>query len=228
MAYRSAIFCYAIRKTAFRTQRLGIILYNIKPVFCGKRHNRLHIARLPVQMHRNNRPCSRRNCLFNAFGRNVESFTIYICKHGSEAEQPYDLGRSHIGKGRDYHLVAWPQPERHKGYLERIGSVGTRYHMPASELFRKIRGKPAHLRTVYKGGAVEDLRNTAVYLFLDFKILTVKVYHLYLHLFTTNPIRKDALPEAILRADGNLPLTLWVLHGVCRLLSVCSCAPQRF
>ena len=179
-------------------------------------------------MHRNNRPCPRRNCLFYALGRNVESFAIYVCKHGSESEQPYDFGRSHIGKGRDYHLVAGPQAECHKGYLERIGPVGTRYHMPASELFRKVGGKPAHLRTVYECRAVENLRNAAVYLILDFKILTVKVYHLYLHLFTTNPIRKDALPGAILRADGNLPSTLWALHGVCRLLSVCSCVLPRF
>ena len=107
----------SIRETIVRAQRLRVILNQIKPVLVSDSHERLHIRALPEKMNGDDRLGLAGNRALYQGRVNRECSRVHIHPNRDQPQQGDHLGRRHIGKGRDYHLVARAQVERHQSNL---------------------------------------------------------------------------------------------------------------
>jgi len=95
----------------------------------GDVHDRIHIDRMTVEMHRYDPLGPRRDLRLEQFGIQVEGTTVIVHKNRGGAATPHRIGAGDIGQVRDQNLIAWPQVQSHKGQVQGRGPVVDGYGM---------------------------------------------------------------------------------------------------
>ena len=175
-----------------RALRLGRVLDQRQAVLPGQLQQGIHVGRLPVDMHRHDRPGLLRDPFLHLFGIEGEVPRIDVGQDRTRPGLQDRLHRGAEGMRRGDHLVARSDSRADQRQLERIRPVAHpdavgRPAVPGVRLFERFHLGAEDERTAFDhpGQGRVDLR-------LDLPVLNRQIVHGYAHLrFPFHPVHRS-------------------------------------
>jgi hypothetical protein len=100
-------------------QGAGGVLQHGQPVLTGELQARAQVRGQPEQVHRHDRPRSRRQVALEVDRLDVVGVGLHVDEHGHRTLLDHDVGRRREGEVGHEHLVAGADAERHQGQVHR-------------------------------------------------------------------------------------------------------------
>ena len=146
----------------------------------GKGHKVFHGHTLAVEVYRHDGLGARTQCTADLVQVQCKGVGVYVHEDWSKAQQGYDFGRRHVGKGGRNDFVSGLEAQGHKGDLQGVGPVGARNGVHSlAEVGTEFAGECRHVRALNVGGLVARAEQSLVQFGLDARVLTDKVDHGY-------------------------------------------------
>ena len=108
-----------------RADGLGGVLDHVQAVALGDLTDGVHVGTLAEEMHRNDRPGERRDCVFDLLRVDVERPRIDINEHGLRAQPPDGAGRGEEREARHDDFVPFADVEGHQREEDGIAARST-------------------------------------------------------------------------------------------------------
>jgi hypothetical protein len=128
------------------SEALGSVFDHRDAVTLGQSVDLVHVGGLSVQADRHDRACPVSDCFLDGCHVGVAGVGLDIHKHRSSSGQQHHFSGRCEGKGRQDHLIARADAQRHQADQKRIGAAGDRNAMSPTELRGKRQLHLGHLR----------------------------------------------------------------------------------
>ena len=161
--------------------RLRAILDHPELVLARDRHDRVHVRRLAVQMHRDDADRARRDRGFDRRRIDREGGAVGVAKHDAGAGMGNHRRRGDPGMRRGDDLVAGLNLQRGHREIQRIGAVGAGHAVLDLGHGGEFPLEGVDIGTANEGIVADDRGDRAVDLALDGLILQLQIRKRYRH-----------------------------------------------
>jgi hypothetical protein len=158
-----------------RQMRLRAVFDDPELVLARDRHDRIHVRRLPVKMHRNDADRARRDRRLDRGGIDREGRAVRIAEHHGRAGMGDHGGGRYPGMGRGDNLVAGLYLQCRHGEIERVGAVGTGHAMLDLGGARELPLESIDIGAADESVVTDDGGHCAIDLTLDGLILELQI-----------------------------------------------------